>query len=130
AAVIKPAQLLQAVVAVLPRQVIERVPEKVDVAALPCRFRDHLADRGDQPGMVGGDDQLDALEPARLELDEDVLPGRAALAIGHLDGQDLAPPVPVNADRDQYRLACHDAGFAYLFVASVEDEVGERLLKR
>lgn len=31
---------------------IEHVPEEVHVAALPCRFRDHLADRRDQAGMI------------------------------------------------------------------------------
>jgi len=50
--------------------------------------------------MVVGDDQFDTLEAARLQADEKVPPGRAALAAGHLDGQDLAPSVPVDADRD------------------------------
>jgi hypothetical protein len=47
-----------------------------------------------------------------------------------LHGQDLAPSVPVDADRDQHRLAHDDAGFAHLLVAGIEDEVGKRLLKR
>jgi Transposase domain (DUF772) len=97
--------------------------------AVPA-FGYHLADRRDQAGMVVGHDQLDALEAARLQADEEVLPGRAALAIGHLHRQDLAPPIPVDADCDQHRLAHDDAGFAHLLVAGVEDEVGERRLKR
>lgn len=68
------------------------------VAALPGRFLDHLADRRDQAGMVVGDDQLDAPQAARLHADEEVLPGQTALAIGHLHSQELAPPVPVDAD--------------------------------
>lgn len=84
APVVEPAQFLQAVVAVLPRQMIERVPEEVHVAALPGGFGDHLADRCHQAGVIVGHNQLDALEAARLEADEEVPPGRAALAIGHL----------------------------------------------
>ena len=41
---------------------------------------------------------------------------------GHLHGQDLAPAVPIDPDRDQHRLAHHDAGLAHLLVAGVEDE--------
>ncbi|GLS36973.1 hypothetical protein GCM10010869_25650 [Mesorhizobium tianshanense] len=58
APVIEPAQLLQAVVAVLARQMIERVPEEGHVAALPGRLRDDLADRSDQPSMIVGHDQF------------------------------------------------------------------------
>lgn len=72
APVVEPAQLLQAIVAVLSLQVIERVPEEVHVAALPGGFGDHLADRRDQAGMVVRDNQLDALEAARLQRDEEV----------------------------------------------------------
>lgn len=55
APVVEPAQFLQAVVAVLPRQMIERVPEEVHVAALPGGFGDHLADRCHQAGVIVGD---------------------------------------------------------------------------
>ncbi|ESX63538.1 hypothetical protein X760_00005 [Mesorhizobium sp. LSHC422A00] len=40
---------------------IERVPEEVDVAALPCCFGDHLADRCHQAGVIVGHNQPDAL---------------------------------------------------------------------
>lgn len=92
---------------------IERAPEGVHVAALPGGFGDHLADRRDQAGMVAGDGQLDALE-ARAP------PGRAALAIGDLHSQDLAPPVPVDADRNQYRRARDDASLAHLLATGIE----------
>ncbi|BCH05295.1 hypothetical protein MesoLj131b_72940 (plasmid) [Mesorhizobium sp. 131-2-5] len=128
--VVEPSEFLQAIVGVLARQVIERVPEEVHIAALPCCFRDHLADRSHQAGMVVGHDQFDAPEAARLQRDEEVPPGRAAFAIGHLHGQDLAPPIPVDADCDQHRLAHDDAGFAHLLVAGIEDKVGKGLLKR
>ena len=59
--VVEPAQLLQTVVAVLARQMIERIPEEVHIAALPGGFRDHLADRCDQAGVIVGHDQFDTL---------------------------------------------------------------------
>lgn len=98
APVVEPSEFLQAIVAVLARQVIERVPEEVHVA-LPGGFGDHLADRRDQAGMVVRDNHLDALEAARLQRDEEIPPGRAAFAIGHFHCQDLAPPILVDADR-------------------------------
>jgi hypothetical protein len=80
--------------------------------------------------MIVGHDQLDAFEAAPLQADEKVPPGRAALATGHLDAQDLAPPVPVDAHRDQHRLAHDDASLAHLLVAGIEDEIGKGLVKR
>lgn len=83
----------------------------------------------DEAGMVVGHDQFDPFEAAPFQTDEEVPPGRAALAVGHLDGQDLAPAIPVDADCHQHRLAHHQAGLPDL-VAGVEDEVGEGLMKR
>src|SRR6185437_12901080 len=50
-------------------------------------------------------------------------PGGAAFPVGHIDGQDLAAPVPLDSDGDQHRLAHHHAAFAHLLVAGVEDEI-------
>src|SRR5690606_9577091 len=58
-----------------------------------------------------------------------VLPRGAALAVGHLDREDLAPAVPVDTDRDQHCLAGDDAVLAHLLVASIEDQVGECLVE-
>ena len=77
--------------------------------------------------MIVGDDELDAVQAALAQAEQEVLPGRAAFAVGHFDGQDLAPPVPVDADGDQHRLARHHAALAHLLIASVEDEVGKGL---
>src|SRR4029453_11452470 len=41
---VEPAQLLQAVVIGLARQIIERVTQEVNIAALPCRLRQDLSD--------------------------------------------------------------------------------------
>lgn len=58
-----------------------------------------------------------------------LLPARAALAVGKLDRQHLAPALPVNADRDQHRVARNDAVLADALVAGVQDQIGERLLQ-
>ena len=60
---------------------------------------------------------------------EEVLPGRSALAIGDLDCQDLAAPVPVDADGDQDCLAQDNAALAHLLITRVQDEVGEGLFE-
>src|SRR5438094_4941304 len=129
AAVVEPPELLQAVVVGLAWQVVERVPQEVDVAALEGSFGEHFANRPAQTGMVIGDDQLDAVQAALAQAEQQVLPGGAAFAIGHLDGEDLAPAVPVDADRDQHRLADHDAALAHLLVAGIDDEIGKGLIK-
>ncbi len=55
------------------------------------------------------DQNLDALEATRFEHHEKAPSGRTAFAVGYVDGQDLAPPVPVDANRDQHRPAHDDA---------------------
>jgi hypothetical protein len=47
--------------------VVEGIPEEVPVAALPGGLRQNLADSGDKPSMIVGDDELDAPEAARFE---------------------------------------------------------------
>ena len=71
AAVVEPAQLLTAIVVGLAGHVVERVPQEVHVAALPDRLGQQLRHSPLQPGVVVGDDELDAVEAAGFEpLDE------------------------------------------------------------
>src|SRR3546814_1289578 len=44
----------------------------------------------------------------------------------HLHGQYLPPAVPVDADRDQHRLASNHAAFAHFLVAGIKDQIRER----
>src|SRR6516165_9907562 len=74
-AVVKPAQLLQAVVVGLAGQVIEGVAEEVDVAALESGFGKDLADGRAKAGVIVGDDELDAVEAAPTQAEKEVLPG-------------------------------------------------------
>src|SRR6516164_9749565 len=65
--VVKPAQFLQTVVIDLARHVIERIPQKMHVAALPGRLGKHFTDRRLQPLMIVGDDELDTAEAAGFQ---------------------------------------------------------------
>ena len=121
--------LLQAVVVGLAGQMVEGVAEEVDVAALEGGFGKDLADGCAEARVIVGCDEFDAGEAAPAQTDEEVLPGRAAFAIGHFDRQDLAAPVPVDPDGDQHGLAHDHAALADLLVTGIEDEVRERLGK-
>ena len=65
------------------------------------------------------------MQTARLQPQQEIPPARSALAVGELDRQHLAATVPVNADRNQHRLADDDAGFAHPLVTGVEDQIRE-----
>ena len=54
--------------------------------------------------MIVGDDELNAVKPAPAQSEQEILPGGAALAVGHVDGQDLAAPVPLDPDGDLMRI--------------------------
>ncbi len=55
--------------------------------------------------MVVCDDVLDAVQTALFEADQEILPGRVALAVGELDRETLPPVFPVDAERDERRTA-------------------------
>ena len=102
---------------------------QVHVAALEGGFDKDLADGRAKACVIVSDDELDAVEAAPAQAEQEVFPGRAAFAAGDVNGQDLAASVPVHSDGDQHRLAHHHAAFAHLLIAGVEDEVRERLGK-
>src|SRR5215472_16895456 len=55
--IVQPAQLLQTVVVDPARHVVERVAQKMHIAALVSRFRKNLAQRCPQAGVIVGDVQ-------------------------------------------------------------------------
>ena len=79
--------------------------------------------------MIIGDDDLDAVQAPPAQVEEEVLPGRAAFPVGHFHRQDLPVPVPVDSDRDQHGLARDHAALAHLLIPGVEDEVGKGLFE-
>src|SRR5438270_897543 len=58
-----------------------------------------------------GDDELDTMQTAHLEPQQEYPPARSALALGELNRQDLAAAIPVDADRDQHGLADDDSTY-------------------
>src|ERR1700731_1993775 len=95
------------------------------VAALIGRLRENLAQCCPQAGMIVGHDKFDAMQTTGLQPEQEIAPARPALAVGELDRQHLTAAVPVDADRDQHRLAGDHAGLAHPLVARVEDQIGE-----
>src|SRR5262249_12944000 len=67
APVINPAQFLQAVVGQLAWQMVERVSQKVHIAALPSCTRQDLTDRLAETLVIVRDHELDAKQAALLE---------------------------------------------------------------
>ena len=91
APIIEPAQLDQAVVVGLARQMVARVPHEMHVSPLPDRLRQNLADRPLEALMVVGDHELHPRQPALAQARQEVLPTARTLTIGHLYRQNLAP---------------------------------------
>lgn len=66
---------------------VERVSEKMHVAALVGRFRQNLAQGRSEPGVIVGDDKLDPVQTACLQPQQEIPPARATLPVGELDRQ-------------------------------------------
>jgi hypothetical protein len=79
--------------------------------------------------MVVGDRELDPMQSALLELQQEIAPARAALPIGELDTQDAAPAVPADRHRNQHRLAADHPGLAHPLITRIEDQVRVGLLE-
>lgn len=77
--------------------------------------------------MIVGDDELDALQAAGVQRFQKLLLARSALPVGELNRKHLTPALPVDADRDQHRLADNDPVFPDALVAGVQDQIGKRL---
>ena len=84
AAVVEPAQLLTAIIIGLAGQVVERVPKKMHVAALPDRLGQQLRNSPLQPGVVVGDDELDPVQAASLQARDERRPARPRLPVRQL----------------------------------------------
>ncbi len=95
------------------------------IAALVSRLRQNLAQGRTQPRVIVGDHEFDAVEAAGLQRQQKIPPARSALPVGELDRQHLAPTVPIDADRDQHRVARDHPGLAHPLVARVQDQIGE-----
>ena len=54
---------------------VESVAQEVDIASLEGGLGEDLADACAKPGMVVGDDELDAIEASPAQAEQEVLPG-------------------------------------------------------
>jgi len=54
---------------------VEGVAQEVDVASLEGGLCKDFADGRAQPGMIAGDDELDAVEASPAQVEKEVLPG-------------------------------------------------------
>jgi hypothetical protein len=79
--------------------------------------------------MIVRDHQLEAEEPALAELQQEVAPARAALAVGELDREDAAPTGSADAERQQHRLAADHPGLAHPLVADIDDQMRAGLVE-
>lgn len=105
------------------RHVGQGVPHEVDAAALPGGA-EHAGDRGLQPLVRIGDDQLHALEAAARQVLEEARPEGLGLARADVQADDLALALGVDGDR-YYRGDADDASaLADLEIGRIEPEIG------
>ena len=91
--------------------VAEAVPEEVHGAALPGAAQE-AGDRGLEPLVGVGDDQLHAAQAARDQRAQEVGPERLGLGLADVDAEDLAPAGLVHAVGDHHALVDHPAAVA------------------
>src|SRR5262245_10365204 len=85
AAIVKPAQFLQAIVIALSRQMIDGVAQKVYVATLPGGAGKAFRNRLFQTLVVIRDHELHPVKTALLEPRQELAPACAAFAVGKLN---------------------------------------------
>jgi hypothetical protein len=100
----------------------------VHPAALPGRAEQHRGDRGFQPGVGIGDDQLGAGQAAGFERAQERRPERAVLGVADGEAEHLPVPVGGHPGGDHHGLGDDPAVDPRLAVGSVQEHVGERLL--
>lgn len=89
--VIDPAQFLQAIIIGFAGQIVERIPQEVNVTTLPNRFRQHFLNSPAQASMIIADHKLHTIQRALLEAGQQFLPTRSTLAAGQFQCQYVAP---------------------------------------
>ena len=89
-----------------------------------------FGDRGLQPLVGVGDDELHAAQAAAGELAQELDPERLGLRRADVHAEHLAPAVGVDADRDDHRHRDDPPVLAHLQVGRVDPEVGPVALQR
>ncbi len=102
----------------------EHISHEVNSAALPRGTLEHCADGLLQTAVRVGDDELDTVQPARLQRPKELGPEDLVLAVTDVETEDFAAPVGGHSDGDDHRLgddAVVDAGLA---IRGVEEHIG------
>lgn len=129
ATVVQPPQLLQAIVVRLARQVVKRVAQKMHVAALPDRFREHFGDARPKTRVVVAHHELHAPQAPGLQALQKLAPARHALPVRQLHPENAPAAVLVDADGHQHRLTAHHPVLPHPLVPRVQHQVRVRLLQ-
>lgn len=94
-------------------------------AALPRSTLQDRTDRGDEPAMGVGDDQLDTGQAATAKVTEELGPELLGLTVADLAAEDFTVPVRAHAGGDHDGLGHDSAVDPGLAVGRVEEDVGE-----
>ncbi len=103
----------------------EGVSQEMNPAPLPGGAEHDLADRGDQPGVLVGDDQTDPGQATLSQRAQKFLPERLALAVPDHQAQDLAVAVLGDAGGDHNGPRDDLMVHPRLAVSRVQVDVGE-----
>jgi hypothetical protein len=96
--VVQPTQLQEAGVVRLAPQMIEGVAEVSPPSISRPPLGDDLSDGGAKASVIVSHHELAAVKAAPTEPEQEVLPRRTALAVGHIHDQKLAALVPADSD--------------------------------
>jgi hypothetical protein len=106
----------------------QHVAQEVHPAALPGRALQHGGDRGLEPGVGVGDDQLDAVQAAGAQVAQELGPERFGLAVADGAAQDLAVAVRAHSGGDHHGLGHDPAVDSGLAVGGIGEHIRERLV--
>ena len=84
----------------------------MDSAALVPSSLEGACDRGDQPGVLVGDDEPDPGQAAALEVGEELAPEHLILAVTHIHTEDLAAALSGHTGGDHDRFGGDQAAAA------------------
>ena len=124
AAIVKPAQFDQAVVGDFTRQIVERITQKMYVAALPISFGKHFGDGTLKPRMIVADGEDDPAQPASFQAKKGLFPARRTFPIGHLYAEDLTPAFPIGSNSHQHGPRTDHPVLAQLLIARIDNQIG------
>src|SRR5688572_3173648 len=111
--------------AVLAGHVLHGVLHQVELAALPEGLRQAGGQGGLEAGVVVADDEVDAVQAAADQSEQEAAPMGFGLGATDREAQDALAPVFPYADGQEQGAGADTVGVADLLVAGVEDQVAD-----